>query len=187
MSTPVEKSVTEMLDKPVEAFANKEVFTLDEETKCSEAAKLMQKKGVGSIIITRKGEAKGIVTERDMVYRLIAQGLPPDKTSLKQVMSSPLISVKKGTKVKEAIAIMAKHGFRRLIVKEDGKTLGVISQRTIVGDLKGELTPLAELELPTGVTCPYCGSLFPDPMALSKHIDRIHIGSGLLEGDLRKW
>ncbi|MBI4257475.1 MAG: CBS domain-containing protein, partial [Thaumarchaeota archaeon] len=87
MSSSVEKSVAEMLEKPVEDFANEAVFSLDEETKCSDAARLMQQKGVGSIIVTRKGQAQGIVTERDLVYRLIAKGLAPDKTKLQQVMS----------------------------------------------------------------------------------------------------
>ncbi len=38
-----------------------------------------------------------------------------------------------------------------------------------------------------GVRCPYCDSMFPDKAALSKHIDQVHIGKGLLEGDKRKW
>jgi uncharacterized C2H2 Zn-finger protein len=38
-----------------------------------------------------------------------------------------------------------------------------------------------------GVRCPYCDSTFPDKAALSKHIDQVHIGKGLLEGDRRKW
>jgi hypothetical protein len=51
---------------------------------------------------------------------------------------------------------------------------------------------LAELSVPQepnllSVSCPYCESIFSDKIELSRHIDRIHLGSGLLEGDLRKW
>ncbi len=187
MIDSVQRAITEMLDKPVEDFARKELVTLDEATDCSRAARIMREKGVESIVVTSLGKPVGIVTEKDLVHRVLAEGLQPDKTKLGKIMSAPLVHVPKGTPVRVAIALMAKHGFRRLAIVDDGNLIGVISQRVIGADLKEQSTPLAELELPKGVRCPYCYSQFPDTNALSKHIDRVHIGSGLLEGNVRRW
>ena len=67
---------------------------------------------------------------------------------------------------------------------------------SIVGSNPNQNIDLAEVELPSNSTitgrkimiiCPYCQSKFEDKDQLSRHIDRIHVGSGLLEGDLRRW
>lgn len=80
----------------------------------------------------------------------------------------------------------AKKEIRRLVVKEDKKVVGVISQRAVVGDVRKADVSIAEIDVPKGVLCPYCGSRFEDKEELSKHIDRMHIEAGLLEGDVRQ-
>jgi hypothetical protein len=75
-----------------------------------------------------------------------------------------------------------------------GKITGIITLMSIVGNVSDDKLDLAEVELPikviereaTKIICPYCQSQFKDKAELSKHIDRIHIGSGLLEGDMRQ-
>jgi len=81
---------------------------------------------------------------------------------------------------------MAKKEIRRLVVKEGRNVIGVISQRAVVGDLHKADVSIAEIDMPKGVLCPYCGSTFEEKEELSKHIDRMHIGAGLLEGDIRQ-
>jgi hypothetical protein len=71
---------------------------------------------------------------------------------------------------------------------------GIITLLSIVGNIPSDKVDLAEVELPpnvikreaTKIICPYCQSQFKDKSEMSKHIDRIHIGSGLLEGDMRQ-
>ena len=66
---------------------------------------------------------------------------------------------------------------------------------SIIGNVPSDSIDLADVELPSNVAgtdatktiCPYCHSEFKDKAEMSKHIDRIHIGSGLLEGDMRRW
>lgn len=163
-----------MLDAKVEDFMRKELVTLDGNKSVCESARIMRDQGIGSVIVTKDDKPIGIVTERDILYKVVAEGKDPTKTLLKEVMSSPLISVPIGTTVREALTIMVKHNIRRLLIRDDDKIVGIISQRSYVGDIKKQAISL-ELELPKGVKCPYCGSVFPDKEALYRHIDRIHV------------
>ncbi|MCS7116928.1 MAG: CBS domain-containing protein, partial [Nitrososphaerota archaeon] len=131
-------------------------------------------RGIGSLIVTKGGKPVGIVTERDILYKVVAEGKDPLKTPLKEIMSSPIISVPKGTTVREALSIMVRHNFRRLLIRDGDRIVGIISQRSCVGDVKKNAISI-ELELPKGIKCPYCNSVFPDKEALYRHIDRIHI------------
>ena len=88
-----------------------------------------------------------------------------------------------------------KHIRRLAVKKAGGKIAGILTLMSIVGNVSSDKVDLAEVELPTNVIereatkiiCPYCQSQFKDKAEMSKHIDRIHIGSGLLEGDRRQW
>jgi len=66
----------------------------------------------------------------------------------------------------------------------DERPIGLISQKILVGNMSEYSTPLPELEIPDKINCPYCWSLFENKQDLSAHIDDIHIGRGLLEGNL---
>ncbi len=95
---------------------------------------------------------------------------------------------------------MSSHQLGSIIVTREEKPVGILTewdmhgrvialgrdpQKTRVDEVTS--APLPILELPKGVSCPYCGSTFENKIDLSKRIDRIHIGGGLLEGDLRRW
>jgi len=150
-------------------------------------------KGVLSVIVTSKNskEPIGIVTERDILYRLVSENKGPFKVTLKDIMSSPLISVSEEESVKDAILLMRSKHIRRLVVKNAGGSnniTGTITLMSIVGNVPSDKVDLAEVELPASVIqregakiiCPYCQSQFKDKAEISKHIDRIHIGSDLL-------
>ena len=81
---------------------------------------------------------------------------------------------------------MTKHNIRRLIVTDGTKAIGTISRKKIIGDMHDFEIPLPELEHPEKVRCPYCSSQFDSKDELSHHIDDIHIGKGLFEGNLSK-
>jgi CBS domain-containing protein len=173
-------------------FADRTLVMLDESTSVSEAAKEMRKKGVMSVLISRENECIGIVTEKDILYRVVAENRGPFKTILKNVMSSPLITIEADSPVKDAIKLMRSKYIRRLPLTKEGKVVGILTLRSIVGNSLDQAIDLAELELPQtnisfGTMCPYCESKFASKEEMSKHIDRFHLGSGLLEGDLRQW
>jgi CBS domain-containing protein len=173
-------------------YAERNIVVLEEETSVAEAAKQMRKNGVMSVLVARAGSCVGIVTEKDMLYRVVAENRGPFKTPLKNVMSTPLITIDAEAPLRDAIMLMRSKYVRRLPVTSGGKVIGLLTLRSLVGNLRSQSIELAELEIPnasisSGTICPYCNSKFLSKDEMSKHIDRLHLGAGLLEGDLRQW
>lgn len=195
------------LSEKVGNLVERDFVSLDENTLIADTVKLMKDKGFSFVFVTQKsvGSPIGIVTERDVLYRVVAENKDPFKTTLKEIMSSPLITIDEESTVANAISLMRSKRIRRLAVKrsssnqQDNNTSiisGVITLMSIVGSNTNQTIDLAEVELPSNsvvtgrkimIICPYCQSKFEDKDQLSRHIDRIHVGSGLLEGDLRRW
>jgi signal-transduction protein with cAMP-binding, CBS, and nucleotidyltransferase domain len=106
-------------------------------------------------------------------------------------MSSPLITVDEAAPIKDAIALMRKNAIRRVLVLKQGQVVGIMTLKSIIGNNHNDSVELVEVELPSivesKVMCPYCQSRLSNKEQLSEHIDRLHLGSSLLEGDLREW
>ena len=85
------------------------------------------------------------------------------------------------------LCVMKKNNIRRLLVWDDSRPIGTISQKMIVGNMGKLSIVLPELEIPGKIVCPYCSSEFEDKNILSHHIDDVHIGKGLLEGNLEQF
>jgi len=183
----------EYLELPVTGIMEKTVIIVDESTSVNESAKIMKTNGISSILVKDRSDTiKGIVTERDILYRVVAEVKGTFKVSIGSIMSSPLVTVEKETSCIEAIMIMRKKGLRRLPVVDKGNIVGIVTLMSLVGNMPIRNIDLAELDIAATsstvtVNCPYCQSEFSEKAELSSHIDRIHLGSGLLEGDLRKW
>jgi CBS domain-containing protein len=175
------------LEKSVGEYAQKKLITIDEGKSSVDAGKIMQENRVGSLVVTRYDRPVGIITERDLVYKVVAQKLDPSFTPVKSIMSSPIKTIESTAKVGDALATMSKNKIRRLAVVKEGKIIGLVSQRSIVSDNREEQVLLPELEKPGVKRCPYCDQEVSDAAELSKHIDYVHIGKGLLEGDMRRW
>ena len=117
------------LDAPVSAFMRRTLYFCDPEDTCDKAAELMKEHNVGSVFVAKNGLPIGIVTERDMLRKLLAERLNPAEVRLKEIMSSPVVSVGPDAKVREALEIMAHSGFRRLLVLDGNKPVGILAQR----------------------------------------------------------
>jgi signal-transduction protein with cAMP-binding, CBS, and nucleotidyltransferase domain len=172
--------------------ADKNPLILDESTTLAEAARIMRREKVSSVLVGRDSHhVTGIITETDILYRVVAENTGPFKTTLKEVMSSPLVTVDEPTLAKDAITVMRKNGIRRLPVMKNYEVIGILTLNSIIGNNHNESVVLADVELPrtvdSRVMCPYCQSRFLNKEELSKHIDRLYLGSGLLEGDARQW
>jgi len=179
-------SVKVDLDGPVSEYVAKPL-SMDENQTVVAAAKKMALEGTGALLVTRKNQPVGIVTERDILNKVVAGERNPSGTKLMEIMSSPIKTVDYSARVRDAIELMIKSGIRRLGAVKDGKIIGVISQRSLYSSGSGRQILLPELESPKGIRCPYCGEVVDDLKQLSRHIDQIHIGRGLLEGDASKW
>lgn len=176
------------LDKKAGDIAEKVVVILDESTTVAEAVRTMRDKDASSVLVSRKGIPSGIVTERDILYRVVAESKGPFKVTLKDVMSAPLIMISESATVRKAISLMREKGFRRLPVTGQSGIIGILTLKSVVGNVPSKSIELAAVDVAPAnkVACPYCGSGFDDKADLSKHIDRLHIGAGLLEGDMRQ-
>jgi CBS domain-containing protein len=104
---------------------------LPEEASLVEAARLMRDHGIGDVIVTDGEQAKGIVTDRDIVVRAVAEGSDPGQVRVGEVLSGDLASVTPEDSVERAIALMREKAIRRVPVVESGKAVGVVS----IGDL----------------------------------------------------
>jgi len=113
---------------------SKDVATIGPNATMAEAAKVMGEKHIGSLVVLEKGEPKGIVTERDLLSKILAKGLDPAQIKVKAVMSSPLITIKPTAKIKEAAQTMIeKKG--RLVVLREGKLTGIITAADLIKSL----------------------------------------------------
>lgn len=106
-------------------------ITLDRDASLVEAARVMRDRGIGDVIVVEGDDAEGIVTDRDIVIRGVAEGADPNTTRVEQVVSGDLTSVAPDDPVERAIELMREKAVRRLPVLEGGKPVGVVS----LGDL----------------------------------------------------
>jgi CBS domain-containing protein len=106
------------------------VITINEEAPANQVAELMDKHGFGCIIVTsKKGKSLGIITERDLVRRVLAKNIKPGSFKAKEVMTSPLITIDPGEKISEAARRMSRLNIRRLGVIYKGQLVGVLSSK----------------------------------------------------------
>ena len=199
-------NIAALLIMPVGEVMRSDVATLETSSTAEDALTAMQEKNARSILVSNKGEVVGIVSKTDILFKVTSQGRNPGKVKLREIMTSPVLAVNPQTTIKEALALMDKNKVRQLMVHAYAAVLGMltredISERVERISLHSEETaisgtPACIIDTKTisytmdsskaKFQCPYCGSPFDTTEGLSKHIDRLHEESGVLEGDYRK-
>jgi len=111
----------------VEDVMVKEVITIDEDSTVKDAADVMNKFEIGCVIAVRKGKAMGILTERDLLKRVVAEGIDAAKTKVKDIMTSPLIVAEPNMDLSEAVKLMFKMKIKKLPVVDGKRLVGLIS------------------------------------------------------------
>jgi len=96
-----------------------------------EAAQLMREQDIGSLPITDDERLVGMITDRDITMRVVAEAADPNATSVEDVYSRDLVSVAPDNDLEEALGLMARHQVRRLPVVEDGRLVGIVAQADI--------------------------------------------------------
>ena len=113
------------------AEKGRRVLKIDADASVLEAVELMVEENVGSLLVTDSGDVTGIVTERDYLRRVALEGRTDAETSVREIMSSPLIVVTPETAIAECMALMTNKRIRHLPVVDAGEVAGIIS----IGDL----------------------------------------------------
>jgi len=96
-----------------------------------EAARLMREEHIGSLPITEDEQLVGMITDRDITTRVVAEAADPKTTSVGDVYSRDLVSVKPDEDLADALQLMARHQVRRLPVVENGRLVGIVAQADI--------------------------------------------------------
>ena len=172
----LESSITEYIDSSLN--------TIPDNTTIRESGLKMIELGVDGILVLENQTISGMITQKD-IMKAISEGLDLSST-VNSIMSKPLITISSDANVGKAIKKMKENNIRRLIVKDDSDIKGIITQKKIFGYYSSKAIEIPELELPTKIKCPYCLSFFEKKEELSKHIDQVHVGYGVFQGNFSK-
>ena len=127
-----ETTVRDVMHSPLYASDKNSVFNV---------ASLMSEKDVGSVLtLNDDGEVSGVLTERDLLKKVVSRGLDPKVTQVKEVASSPVLSVDWFITIDEAAKLMAEKHIRRLPVTEDGSIIGIVTDRDLIRTIPGIFT-----------------------------------------------
>jgi CBS domain-containing protein len=114
----------------VRALMNTKIEALEVGSSVRDAVKNMVERDIGSVVITKDGAPIGIITERDVLRRLVYAGETLDKP-VEEIMSGPLITVGPLATLGDAAELMVQKKIRRLLIKDGEKVVGIITQRDL--------------------------------------------------------
>ena len=198
----VPDNITSLLSSPIELILNTNVNILESDGFADEAITLMKGRNVRSVLVAHNGEAIGIVSKTDILFKVMSQGRNPAKVRLREIMNSPVLAVDPKSTIQEALSIMNKYAIRQIIVSSNAAVLGMVAREDIFEKIQIATITAADTALrgtpvciinPKAIVymkdtstnkliCPYCESPFDSKETLSKHINRLHTGAGVLDG-----
>ena len=130
----------------IDRIMQRPVVTLPPEATCAEAAALMRDENIGAVVIAESGRPLGMVTDRDLVVRVIANGMQAGKTQLRDVMSGEPIFLGGERSIEQVIAAMGSLAIRRVpVVDEAGRLCGLVSMDDMLILLADQLGDLARV------------------------------------------
>jgi len=119
------------MGKSVKDVMTRDVRACEPNAPVIEAAKLMAKEDVGPVPVVEEGRLTGIVTDRDLVVRVLAEGRDPNSTRVGEIASRDLVTVSPEEDLDDALKLLAKHQVRRLPVVEGDRLVGIVAQADI--------------------------------------------------------
>jgi signal-transduction protein with cAMP-binding, CBS, and nucleotidyltransferase domain len=206
LSSSDPNNIISLLSSPVGFVLNTDIIIVESDKSAEEASKLMKDRNARCVLASHKGEVVGIVSKTDILFKVLSQDRNPSKVKLREIMTSPVLAIDPKTTVKEALSIMDKHLVRQVMVHAYSAVLGMVTREGIYQKLETisissedtalQGTPVCLIDTKSiaymkdpnlaNLKCPYCESPFDTKEGLSKHIDRLHGGAGVLEGDVRR-
>jgi CBS domain-containing protein len=117
----------------------KNVITIGHDKSSLDAAKLISEKDISFLVVVKDGNPIGVVSERDFVRKITAEDKESSKIPLSEIMSFKFRWVDPTTEIEEAVQKMLNHNIRRLLVLENEKLVGVVTQTDLAGFLRSKL------------------------------------------------
>jgi CBS domain-containing protein len=127
--------------RTVEEIMTRDPRTVDADDTIVDAARVMRDSDIGDVVVMDGGQVSGIVTDRDIVVRGIAEGRDPDSTAVSEVCTTGVETIDPSAAVDDALRTMREHDIRRLPVVKNGRPVGIVS----LGDLAVERDPESTL------------------------------------------
>lgn len=124
-----------------EIMTDHPVVTVSATDSVMEAARKMRDQAIGDVLVEDDGAICGIITDRDIVVRALAEGMDPNTTACKRICSEQLTTLSPDDDIDNAVTLMKKKAIRRIPIVENGKPIGMIS----IGDLAVEKDPNSAL------------------------------------------
>lgn len=122
----------------------KEVATIPGEATARDAADAMKARAVGSLVVLKDGGPVGIITDRDLLERVVAEGKDAGATSTADVMSHPLQMASPADPLDRVVELMSARGIRRVPVVRDGELVGIVALDDVLAEVAEELHDLTE-------------------------------------------
>jgi len=110
----------------------KDVITVEEEATVREAVELMNEHEIGCLVVVERGKPAGIVTERDMLKRILLEDKNPKKTKVSEIMSKPLVVGKPQMSIEDAVKLMFKQKIKKLPVADNNHLVGLVTLTDLV-------------------------------------------------------
>lgn len=130
---------------PLIDFCKAPVYTIAPDKFAIEAAELMRDKKIGCLVVTEFEKPIGILTDRDLMIRVLAEGKDPSTTKIRDIMTSEPVMVPETVGVWELVQTMKKHGVRRFpVLAGDGKLVGMITLDDLIELIGDEMSGLGE-------------------------------------------
>lgn len=131
-----------MAQETVADVMTSDVVGVQSSASVTEAAELMREHDIGDVLVLDNGSVSGVVTDRDLVVRVLAEHENPDSTTVADVCSDDVVSVRPDAPVSEAVQLMRDHAIRRLpVIADDGRVQGMVA----IGDLAVSEDPTSAL------------------------------------------
>lgn len=127
---------------------SKDVKVVRPDTLVKEVVATMNKFNIGSIIVVQSDRPVGIITERDILKRIVEPCLAPETLRAREVMSSPVVTIRDTVSIDEAAKIMARKRLKKLLVMKENRLAGILTYTDIVAQVPNMLGILEELVRP---------------------------------------
>ena len=122
-----EKKVRDVMSSPVvSVLPTDSVF---------EAASRMMSHGVGAVVVESGGRPEGIVTERDLIKRVLIEGKDPKRVACREIMSRPLVTIDPDASILKAVTLMKEKEIRRIVVVKGGRMVGIVTEKELIKNL----------------------------------------------------
>lgn len=131
---------------PVMEVMSRDPVTVTENETISEAAATMKENDVSALIVVEGNKVTGILTDYDIVHKVVAKDMHPSELRVREIMTAPVVSIHPHTQIEDAARKMSKEGIRRLVVTDDSDLQGIVTENDILKIWPGLIEVTRELQ-----------------------------------------